>query len=161
MELQWGQIVTQIIGFLLALFLLKRYAWGSILGFIEKRRETIASSFDEIGRKMTEADALKSKYDAELEHIEDTRRAKIQEAARDANKLAAEIKEDARKNAVLMREKTQQDIALELDKANAILRDRMVDAVIISAEKVIKERLDQDKHRKLINDFLDELKIEK
>jgi F-type H+-transporting ATPase subunit b len=161
MELQWGQIVTQIIGFLLAVYLLKRYAWGSLLGFIEKRRETITSSFDEINRKMAEADAQKSRFDAELDRIEDTRRVKIQEAARDANKLAADIKEEARKDAVLTREKTQQEIALELDKANAILRDRMVDAVILSAEKVIKERLDQEKHRKLINDFLDELQVEK
>lgn len=161
MELQWGQIVTQIIGFLLALFLLRKYAWGSLLGFIEKRRETIASSFKEIETKMAEADSQKARFDSELAKIEDTRRIMIQEAAQDANKFAGEIKEDARKDAVAMREKTKNDIELDLDKANAVLRDRMVDAVIVSAEKVIKETLDQEKHKKLINDFLDELQIEK
>ena len=161
MELQWGQIVTQIIGFLLALFLLKKYAWGSLLGFIEQRREKIASSFEEIDTKMAAADSLKTRFDSELAKIEDTRRIMIQEAAQDANKFAGEIKEDARKEAVEMREKTKNDIELELDKANAVLRDRMVDAVIISTQKVIKETLDQEKHKKLIGDFLDELQVEK
>lgn len=161
MELQWGQIVTQIIGFLLALFLLKKYAWDSLLGFIEKRRETIASSFEEIDQKMAAADSQKAQYEAELAKIEDTRRIMIQEAAQDANKFAGDIKEEARKDAVAMREKTKKDIELELDKANAILRDRMIDAVIVSTEKVIKETLDREKHKKLISDFLDELQVEK
>ena len=70
------------------------------------------------------------KYEKELADIETTARAKIQVAVADANKLAAGIKEDARKETVALRVKTNQDIELELDKANVALRDRMVNAVI-------------------------------
>jgi F0F1-type ATP synthase membrane subunit b/b' len=51
--------------------------------------------------------------------------------------------------------KTKQDIALELDKANVALRDQIVNSVILAAEKIIKERLDAEKHKQLINEFLD------
>jgi len=160
MGLEWGQIVTQIIGFLVAVWLLKRYAWQGLLDFMEKRRQTIASTFEEIEKTRNEVEAEKSKYEKELENIESTRRLKIQEAAQEANKLAAQIKEEARREAVAMREKTRQDIAIELDKANTILRDRMIDAVITSAEKVIKEKLDKERHKKLISEFLDEFQVE-
>jgi F-type H+-transporting ATPase subunit b len=160
MGLEWGQIVTQIIGFLVAVWLLKRYAWEGLLGFMEKRRQTIASTFEEIERARSEVEADKSKYEKELENIESTRRLKIQEAAQEANKLAGQIKEEARREAIATREKTRQDIAIELDKANTILRDRMIDAVITSAEKVIKEKLDKERHKKLISEFLDEFQVE-
>ncbi|NIM19713.1 MAG: F0F1 ATP synthase subunit B [Candidatus Latescibacteria bacterium] len=160
MVLQWGQIVTQIIGFLVAVWLLRRYAWEKILSIIEQRREKIALSFKEIEQTKTEAEVQRQKYEKELENIESLRRAIIQDAAREANQLASEIKEDARREAVAMREKAKEDIAREVDKANAVLRDQMVEAVITTTEKVIRERLDDEKHSKLIEDFLKEAKVE-
>ena len=154
MQIEWGQIVTHMIGFLLAVWLLKRYAWGPLLGFIEKRREEIASSFEDIERDKAEAQALKDKYDKELDNIEEIRRNRIQEAAQEAEKLAAGIKEEARTEALAAREKAKQDIAIELDKANEVLKNRMVDAVITTTEKMINETLDKDKHAKLIEDVL-------
>ena len=156
MHIDWGQIVTHMIGFLIAVWLLKRYAWRPLLGFIEKRRELIASSFAEIETEKAEAQALKDRYDKELENIEEIRRDKIQEAAHEAEKLAAEIKEEARREALEAREKAKQDIALELDKANEVLKDRIIEAVFTTTEKIINEKLDKDKHSKLIDDVLAE-----
>lgn len=159
MHIEWGQIVTHIIGFLIALWLLKRYAWQSILDFIDKRRETIADSFAQIEQEKSVVAEQQKRYEKELENIEATRRAKIQEAAEDASKLAGEIKEEARREAIKTREKAKQDIDIELDKANAVLRDRIVDSILITTEKVIHERLDKEKHGKLIDDFLAELEV--
>ena len=51
------------------------------------------------------------------------------------------------------------DIEIELDKANAILKDRMIDAVFTTTEKMIKERLDRETHTKLVDDFLNQFKV--
>ncbi|MEE9269526.1 MAG: F0F1 ATP synthase subunit B [Candidatus Krumholzibacteria bacterium] len=158
MNIDPAQIVTHILGFLLALWLLKRYAWESVLGFVQKRRDTIAASFEQIEQDRTAVAAQKEQYDQELLKIEDTRRERIQEAAREAESLANEIKEEARKEALTAREKAKQDIALELDKANEILKDRIIDAVIHTTEKLILERLDKKKHSELIDRFLSTVK---
>jgi F-type H+-transporting ATPase subunit b len=155
MNLQWDILLTQAVGFLIVMWLLRKYAWGKLLAFIEKRRETIAASFDEIEKEKDNVAELREKLDSELADIESTRRMRIQEAAREANKLAADIKEETRKETVALRVKTKQDIALELDKANVALRDQIVNSVIVSTEKIIKERLDTEKHKQLINEFLD------
>ena len=122
-----------------------------------KRREEIASSFAEIEKGNAAVLAQKQQYDKELENIEETRRSRIQEAAHDAEKLAAEIKEEARREAVGMRDKAKQDIAIELEKANEVLKDRMIEAILTATEKIIKERLDRDKHNKLIGDVMAEV----
>lgn len=159
MHIDWGQIVTHAIGFILAVLILKRYAWGHLLGFVEKRREMIASSFDEIEKGRSEVETQKVQLARELESIEETRREKILEAAREAEGLAAEIKESARQEAISTREKAKQDIAMELDKANEILKDRIVDAILIATEKMIDDRLDRNKHNKLIDEFLSNVKV--
>ena len=71
-----------------------------------------------------------------------------------------QIKEEARRDTVAMREKAKADIEREVDKANAVLRNQMVEAVITTTEKVIRERLDMEKHERLIEDFLKEAKVE-
>lgn len=160
MQIDWGQIVTHIIGFLIAVGLLKKYAWGHLLGFVEKRRETIANSFDEIEKGKAEVETQRANLDLEMEKIEDTRRQKISEAAHEAETLAAAIKEEARREAVAAREKAKQDVAIELDKANEVLKGRMIEAVLTTSEKLLAERLDSDKHTELIDRFLSRVKVD-
>jgi F-type H+-transporting ATPase subunit b len=159
MDLQWKAALTQALGFGIVVWLLHKYAWKAVLEFVEKRRETIAAEFDNIEQAKAEADALKVQLEKELDQIETTRRAKIQEAVSEANDIAAEMKEQARVDALDLRNKTSKDIEMELDKANTTLRDRMVAAVVTTSEKVIKERLDSDKHRELIESFLKDVDL--
>lgn len=160
MQLEWGVILTQIVGFLIVVWILKKYAWGKLLDFMEQRREHIAAEFDEIEKGKAGVETLKAKYEKELSDIDTTARARIQEAVAEANDLAAGIKEEARKEAVALRVKTNQDIEMDLDKANVALRDRMVAAVVTATERLIRERLDSEKHKQLIRDFLEEVDVE-
>jgi F-type H+-transporting ATPase subunit b len=159
MHIDWGQIFTHAVGFLLAVWLLKRYAWEHLLGFVEKRRETIAASFDEIEKGRAEVSSQKAQLDRELEGIEMTRRQKIQEAAREAEALAAQIKEEARQEAIAARDKAKDDVAIELDKANEMFKGRMIEAVLSATGKMIDERLDKATHNRLIDDFLNDVQV--
>ena len=159
MALDWGQIVTHIIGFLITVWLLRKYAWDGILGMVHKRQDVIAQSFADIEQGKVEVQVQKDKYDAELQGIEDTRREKIQEAAHQAEHLAGEIKEEARRDALAARDKAKQDISIELDKANDVLKERMIAAIITTTEKVLEEKLDRDKHNEIIERYLADVKI--
>ncbi|MGD8412624.1 MAG: F0F1 ATP synthase subunit B [Candidatus Latescibacterota bacterium] len=159
MHLEWSVIITQAVGFIVVLLILKKFAWGKLLGFIDQRREKIESEFSSIERGREEVDSLKGDLEQQLANIEETRRQKIQEAAQEAGKLAGEIKDEARQDVMSLRAKAEQDIQMELNKANVQLRDQMVDAVITTTEKLIKERLDSEQQRKLISDFLADVSV--
>ncbi len=157
MELQWKALLTQVVGFLIVLWLLRKYAWGKLLAFTEKRRETIANEFANIEKSKLDADALRKRYEDELAGIESTRRARIQDAAHEASEIASQIREEARRESVDLRVKANQDISMEMTKANAAFRDQMVNSVIAATDKLIRLRLDDAQHRRLINEFLDEV----
>ena len=157
MELQWKALLTQVVGFLIVLWLVRKYAWGQLLSFTEKRREHIANEFATIEKKKVDAETLKKRYEDELAGIEAARRARIQEAAHEASEIASQVREDARRETVDLRVKANQDIKMEMEKANAAFRDQMVDSVIAATDKLIKLRLDDTQHRRLINEFLDEV----
>ncbi len=161
MNIDWAQIITHAVGFLIAVWLVKKFAWQKLLRFIEHRRETIAASFSEIDEGRKEVAAEKQRYQAQIENIETTRRARIQEAAREAEKLSGDIREETRRETVAMRQKAKQDIALEIDKANILLRNRMVDAVFVTTEKILREKLDKEKHARLIDDFLNQVQADR
>jgi F-type H+-transporting ATPase subunit b len=157
MDIQIKALLTQIVGFLIVLWLLRKYAWGKLLSFTEARRESIAKEFSDIEKAKVGVDGLRKKFEDELAGIETTRRARVQEAVHEANQIAGEIRDTARKDAVAMRVKAGEDINLDMDKANVAFRDNMVNAVVTATEKLIHARLDDAQHKKLINQFLDEV----
>lgn len=60
MDLRFDVLVTQIIGFLIVLWVLRRYAWGPVLGMLEDRRVRIANEVANAERLRQEAMALKA-----------------------------------------------------------------------------------------------------
>jgi F-type H+-transporting ATPase subunit b len=155
MGLEIGQIVTQIIGFLIAVFLLKKFAWKPLLSILEERRTKIKSEFDNIDKEKEKVADLLSDYQTKLKEIDSLARVKIQEAAREGQKVANEIKENARKESKDILTKGREEIQRDVDKAKVQLKNDLVNMTMRVAEKLIRERLDEEKDRKLIAEFID------
>jgi len=161
MNLEFGQVITQIIGFLLALFILKRFAWKPLLGILEERRSKIKSEYDKIDEEKNIVKGLSSDYEAKLKDIEGLARQKILEAAKEGQQMSNQIKENARKDALEIMSRSKEEIQRELVKAKVQLKNELVDLSLRAAEKIIQEKLDEEKDRKLISDFIQGLeKIE-
>lgn len=157
MVLDWSQILTQIIGFLLLLWLLKKFAWKPILQLLETRRNKIAAEFDKIDSTKQEVAQLKQDYEQQLKTIDAQARQKILDAVQEGQKIAAEIQEKARDESRQIIEKAKQNIALEIAKAKVELRNEIVNLTLQATEKMLIEKLDAQKHRELILHYIDSL----
>jgi F-type H+-transporting ATPase subunit b len=158
MGLEFGQIITHIIGFVIAVIILKKFAWKPLLSILEERRSKIKGEFDSIKEERKKTEKLYSDYQTKLKGIDSLARVKIQEAARDGQKLANEIKESARGEAKQIVTRTREEIQRDLDKAKIQLRDDVVNMTLHLAERIIQEKLDKEKDRRLIAQFVDEMK---
>jgi F-type H+-transporting ATPase subunit b len=158
MGLEFGQIITQIIGFLIAVIILKKFAWKPLLSMLEERRNKIKTEFDNIGEERKKTEKLSADYQTKLKEIDSLARVKIQEAAREGQKMANEIKEGARKEAKEIVTKTREEIGRDLEKANVQLRDDVVNMALQLTEKLIAEKLDEEKDKKMVARFVDEMK---
>ena len=161
MGLEIGQIVTQIIGFLIAVFLLKKFAWKPLLSILEERRSKIKSEFDNIDNEKKKVEDLLSDYQTKLKEIDSLARVKIQEAAREGQKMANEIKENARKESKDILTKAREEIQRDVDKAKVQLKNDLVNMTMRVAEKLIREKLDEEKDKKLIAEFIDSVPAQK
>jgi len=152
-----NEIVAQIISFLLLLALLRIFAWKKLLKLLDDRRERIASEFKKIEDAQAAVERMKSGYDKKLADIEAESRAKIREAIAEGKKVSQEIREGARQEARAILDKAQENIENEVAKAKQELKQKVVELTLGTAEKLIKEKLTEEKDRKLASDFLDEL----
>ena len=152
------QLLTQIIGFIGLVLILKAVAWGPILDMLDKRRDKIDGDYAAAEKNLADSEQLRGEFESKLSDIKVIEREKVQEAVKRGEDLADGIVGKARTQADEVKAKAGQDIELETHKAQIELRDSVVAMAIGAAEKVIGERLDDDMHRKLITDYIDALK---
>ncbi|MFA5165162.1 MAG: F0F1 ATP synthase subunit B [Candidatus Omnitrophota bacterium] len=156
-SLSANEIVAQVVSFLLLLTLLRIFAWKKLLKMLDDRRERIASEFRKIEDAQSAVEKLRADYDKRLAGIEAEARAKIQEAVAEGKKVSQEIREGARQEARTILDKAQENIEIEVSKAKQELKERVVELTLGTTEKLLKEKITDEKDRKLASDFLDEL----
>ena len=151
------EILTQLFGFLIVFFVLKRFAFKSILGIVDLRRKKIEDEFSDLEKKKRGLEELEKDYRLKLEKIEDQARLRIQEAANVGVALARDIQDKARQDAQKMVERSTAEIVQDIAKARLTMRGELVELSALISEKIIRERLDAKEHEKLVDQFLKDL----
>jgi len=155
MNLEIYQVITHIIGFLITVWLLKKFAWKPLLGMMDERRQKIIDEFKKIEDEKAAADELKADCEGKLKNIEAERRQKIAEAVNEANKMASDIKMGAQEEARGIISRTNEQLERDVAKAKVQLKEEMVRITLSAAEKILHEKLDEKKERDLIGKFID------
>jgi F-type H+-transporting ATPase subunit b len=148
------QLVTQIIGFLIVLWLLGRYAWPQVLGFIEARRRGIEADLARAEAERREAAELKDKLERELRAIEARARTRIQEAVAEGQQVASEIKANAQREVTDRMQRLASELEHEREKAMVSLKQDLVYLSVGAAEKILREKLDEKTSRRLVEEFI-------
>lgn len=151
------QVLTHIVCFLIVFWILKRFAFGPILEVIDERRNRIASDLQQAADSRKQAEADHKALEERLSHIEEEARARMQELIAEGRRVAESIQESARRDAAEMIQKAQKNIEYETEKAREILKKDVIHLTLEATEHLLKEQLDDAKHRQLIGDFLTRL----
>ena len=68
--IDFKQVATQIVGFLIFLFLIRKYAWAPVLESLEARRAKIVGDLAHAEKEKADAAALKADLDRQLKGID-------------------------------------------------------------------------------------------
>lgn len=150
-------LATNIVAFLIFFWVLKKYAWGPLLAMLDARRDKIQADFDAAEAELQSAETLRAEFDAKMAEIKEIQREKVQEAVKMGEGIAANLEQKARDEASQYTEKAEADLEHEVRAARMDLRKSTVDMAIQAAEMVVKESLDDQKHRQLVEDFITRL----
>ncbi len=92
-----------------------------------------------------------------MKEAEAEARAKIQEAVREGQSVASDIKEAARKEGHELIVRAKEELARDVDKAKVQLKLDIVKMTLAATEKMINEKLDEAKHREMIDGFISDV----
>lgn len=150
-------LLVQAFGFLLVLVVLAKFLFKPIMDILDARRSEIENHYASAEAQRSMADELKADYEKRLSAIDEEMRAKITEAIKQGQAMRDEIITEGHARADQILTRAQQEITREKDFALAELKSKIADFTVTAAGKLIEEDLNDPKHRKLVNEFINEL----
>ncbi len=150
-------VLTQVLGFVLLVWGLRAFAWGPLIGTLEERRTRIAGEFAEAERRQAAADALRAKYEQELRGIEAQARQRLLEAVAEGQRVAGEIRAEAHVKATAHLARAEEEVQHEREKAREVLKRQVAALSVRTAEKILRQEIDEPAQRRLVERFLDEV----
>jgi F-type H+-transporting ATPase subunit b len=152
-----GLMIWTIVAFLITLFVLKRYAFGPIQKTIDERRQRIEQSIREAEEARNEARRLLEEHRALIGQA----RGQAEEILLEARKVGDAQRERVRRETEADRqrrlEETRRQIEAETHRALEQIRAEVAELTLIAATKVTRKALDDEDHRRLIEEAIGEL----
>ncbi len=153
-----GLILWTIITFVLLMLVLSKYAWKPLLQSLQEREDKIQNALDQSEKARAEAAELLKQNERNMARAEEEYRKVIREGKALAEKMKDEIvakaKQQAQREVQLAKEEIQRDV----EAAKQQLRGEVADLAIKAAEKILDESLDQQKNKKIVDNFLSQIK---
>src|SRR3954452_21472794 len=151
-----GVMVWTLIAFGITVVLLRRFAFPPIQEALDKRRVAIEESIDHAERTRQEADALLREYRERLREAREQADDIVTRARRASERVQEEAKVDANAAREELMEQTRRDVEQETRRALDQIRREVADLTVLATEKVARKTLDDDDHRRLIEEALEE-----
>ena len=156
-----GTTVWTTIVFLALLGILWKFAWGPILTAVESREKGIQSAIDEATARNAEAERLLQEHRDQLADARRQANELIAEGKAAGERLRKEIEEKAREEGQMLIERARAEIERERDQALDALRRESVELALAAASHLLREKLDSQNDREMVERYLGELVSER
>ncbi|KUG26622.1 atp synthase b chain [hydrocarbon metagenome] len=152
-----GLIIWTSVTFIILLFLLKKFAWKPILNSLNERESFITNSLERAEQAQKEAEELLMQNQANLAKAEEEAQKIIKQGREYADSLKDQILEESKKDA----QKMIQDASAEIEQKNREafnnLKAEIADIAVNAAEKILRETLDSEKQKKLVEKYIQDI----
>lgn len=153
-----GLVLWTWLVFFILLLVLYKFAWKPILHALDERESKIQKSLEEASRIEREVEEISKKNEEVLTQARLEAQKIVNDGRHQGERLKEKIKMQAEREAHEMVEKARMSIGEAKREAILSIRQEAVHLSIEIASKLISENLDDEKNKKLANDFLGKLK---
>jgi F-type H+-transporting ATPase subunit b len=153
-----GLIIWTIVTFLALLIVLRLFAWKPLLGVLDEREKTIRDSLEQARLAREEAEKAIKEQKELLARARQEMAATIEKAQRDAEGLRTDILARAHREAEDKQKKFAEEIERQKRAALEEVRAKTVDLALAAASRLIQTELNDDRQRKLVTSYLDDLR---
>ena len=150
-------LIVVILNLFLQLFIIKKFLLDKIMKVLDQRREAADREISEAEAAKEEAQTIKETYENNMLQAKAEAEQIVSRAQKTAAAHSEEIIRDAQTQAILMRQKAEQDIALEKRKALNDAKDEISDLAMSIAGQVVGRNLNAEDQVQLVDEFINEL----
>ena len=152
----WTMLFAWVNLLILYLFL-KKLAFQPLMDMITSRQEEIDGMYSDAERSRDDAARMKNEYEEKLSSANQESEQILKSAVRRAQLKEEEILKEAGEEAARVLERAEEQIALEKKQALNDIKNEVSSMAIGIASAVIERDVDEREHRKLIDDFIDNM----
>ena len=150
-------IITQGINVSILTVLLVYLLYKPTQNFLRRRAEKIKAQIDQAQVDMTAADSLRSQYKQSVENIEQERVEILETAHRASEDRRRKILAEGKEQAEQIHAQAMLDIAREQERAQATLKEHVIDLSSVMASKIVTHAMDEKTQDRLFQEALTEL----
>ena len=153
-EIDYLRIGITVINFVILLLILRRFLFKPVNDVLTSRRDEIDSTIKKANED--EANAVKNRAESEKNLKESRAKGKdiVEEYKAKAEHLSNDILKDAHTEAQTIMDRAMKEANREKEKAEAELKEHVVDLAVLLSSKALEESIDEEQHRRLIKDFI-------
>jgi F-type H+-transporting ATPase subunit b len=151
----WGDIIFQLAMFIILMVLLKKFAWGPLMGIMTQREEHVAGEIS-AEQSRVEAKKLLEEQRSLLKEARSEAQVLIENAKKQGDIQREEIIAVARTEADRIKESAKLESEQQKEKAVAAIREQVASLSVLIASKVIEKELNAADQDKLINEYIQE-----
>ncbi|MFG6147326.1 F0F1 ATP synthase subunit B [Halobacillus sp. B23F22_1] len=151
-----GDMIAQLAFFIILLVLLKKFAWGPLMGMMKDREDYIANEIETAEKSREEAAMQQREAAEELKKTRQDAQSIMEEARKTAAQQERDIVDSAKREAERIKVSARQEIEQERDKAVQVLKDQVASMSVMIASKVIEKELSEKDQQALINQYINE-----
>jgi F-type H+-transporting ATPase subunit b len=152
-----GLMIWTLVTFAFTFWGLKRLAFGPIQRQIDQRRDRIRQSIEEAENAREEARKLLEEHRALIGQARGQAEDILTEARRTADAQRQRVKEETEADRQRRLEETKRQIEGETVRALQQIRAEVADLTLVATAKVTGKVLDNEDHRRLIEDAIKDL----
>ncbi len=149
-------MIYQLIAFIILLLLLKKFAWGPLMGVMKQREDHIAGEIEAAEQSREEAKKLLEEQRSLLKEARTEAQGLIEGAKKQGDVQREEIIVAARAESERLKESAKLEIEQQKEKAVAAIREQVASLSVLIASKVIEKELSTEDQEKLINEYIQE-----
>ncbi|WP_340104835.1 F0F1 ATP synthase subunit B [Rhodohalobacter sp. 8-1] len=152
-----GFAIWVLISMLVFLYIMGKYAVPPILQALNEREQRIKDSLESAEKAIAKAERISEDNKKALKEAELKAQKIRKEAIEEAELLRTERIGKAKKDASKLLEDARNTIEQEKKQALSELRNEVAELAVKSASMIIEAELDQEKNKKLVDNFIGDL----
>jgi F-type H+-transporting ATPase subunit b len=154
--IDWHILLAQLINFGILFGILFVLLYKPVRRMLDERSARIRESMEQAEQVKEQLARTDEQVRTQMEAARREGQGILAQAAQMGERLKEEARGEAKREAETIVNRARAEIERERDEAIEDLRNQFVDLAIAAAEKVVSETLDKEKHRRLIEEVLEQ-----